>query len=97
MSCDIISTVEPAFNVLYPKVDVHIRDLTHHLDTYSWCVFGRWCMTWFLYDVLCVALCAFMKKIESSDYVFSVDHSYFVIEIVWVPHKLFPSAYQLSN
>ena len=54
-------------------------------------------MTWFLYDVLCVALCAFMKKIESSDYVFSVDHSYFVIEIVWVPHMLFPSAYQLSN
>jgi hypothetical protein len=54
-------------------------------------------MTWFLYDVLCVALCVVMKRIESSGYVFSVDHSFFVVETVWVPHKLFPSAYQLSN
>lgn len=99
MSCDIISTVEPALNVLDPKVDVNIRDLTHHIVCiYSWCVF--WEMA---YDsvsircVMCSIVCFHEKNKSPTIIIFSVDHSDFVVEIVWVPHKLFTSAYQLSN
>lgn len=65
VSCNIISTVEPAFNVLDPKVDVNIRDLTHYIDTYSWRAF--WEMA---YDsvsircVMCSIVCFHEKEIR---------------------------------